>query len=245
MTFKRASGLICLSEYACNYLYQYYPKLLEKTKVQLIPHGTDFFSNFDHMVRSENSDESNILKILYVSTVKNYKHQWNLIDAVGLLMKEGISLELHLVGGGDPLALHMMRQAIKRNNSFSKKIFYHGSLPYDETMECFKEADIFVFPSTCENMPVVLLEAMTYGLPILSSDRGPMPEILKDSGLYFNPESVTSIKSCIRYIIENPNLRKRLATKAKQYSLAYSWKKCADETFAFLRSVYEKKYGRA
>ena len=109
-------------------------------------------------------------------------------------------------------------------------------------MEWYSKVDMFVFPSTCETFGISLLEAMTAGLPIASSDRGPMPEVLKDAGLYFNPESVTSIKNCLRYMIENPNLRKRLGAKAKQYSQAYSWKKCADETFAFLRSVYEKKY---
>ena len=41
-------------------------------------------------------------------------------------------------------------------------------------------------------------------------------------------------------MIENPDLLQRLGVKAKQYSQAYSWKKCADETFAFLSSVYEK-----
>ena len=99
---------------------------------------------------------------------------------------------------------------------------------------------MFVFPSTCENLPIILLEAMTAGLPIASSDRGPMPEVLKDAGLYFNPESVTSIKNCLRYMIENPNLLKSLSAKAKQYSQAYSWKKCADETFEFLKIVHER-----
>jgi len=242
LTFKRASGLICLSEYASNYLCQHYPLLFDKTKVQLIPHGTEHFKNYDSMTRSESSNDSQILKILYVSTVKQYKHQWNLIDAVGALMNEGIELELHLVGGGDVGALQKMKQAIKRNHTCSKKIIYHGSLPYEETLEWFKKVDMFVFPSTCENMPVVLLEAMTFGLPILSSDRGPMPEVLKDSGLYFNPESVTSIKNSLRYIIKNPKLRKHLGEKAKQYSLEYSWNKCADETFVFLHSVYGKYF---
>ena len=81
---------------------------------------------------------------------------------------------------------------------------------------------------------------MAAGLPIASSDRGPIPEVLKDAGLYFNPESVSSIKNCLQYMIENPNLLQSLSAKAKQYSQAYSWKKCADETFAFLSSVYEK-----
>ena len=81
---------------------------------------------------------------------------------------------------------------------------------------------------------------MTAGLPIASSGQGLMPEVLKDAGLYFNPEFVTSIKNCLRYMIENPDLLQSLGAKAKQYSQAYSWKNCADETFSFLSSVFEK-----
>jgi glycosyltransferase involved in cell wall biosynthesis len=131
-----------------------------------------------------------------------------------------------------------MMEAIHRNKSDKNYIFHHGSLPYEQTLEWYHKVDIFVFPSTCETFGISLLEAMTAGLPIASSYQGPMPEVLKDAGLYFNPESVTSIKNCLQYMLENPNLLLSLGAKAKQYSQAYSWKKCADETFAFLRSVY-------
>ena len=239
-TFQAASGLICLSEYARNYLTQYHSHLIARTPVQLIAHGTENLQHDHFMSHHEESPANHeTLRLLYVSTVKKYKHQWNLIDAVGLLRNEGISIELHLVGGGDPQALHWMREAIQRNHSDHEFVFYHGSLPYEETLEWYQKVDLFAYPSTCENLPVILLEAMSAGLPIASSDRGPMPEVLKDAGLYFNPESVTSMKNCLRYLIDNPDLRQRLSTKAKQYSQAYSWKKCADETFAFFRSVYE------
>ena len=239
-TFQNASGLICLSEYACNYLTQYHPFVNAQTPVRLIAHGTKKIHN-EHpvSVKKQFSKDEN-LRLLYVSTVKKYKHQWNLIDAVGLLRKEGILIELHLIGGGDPQALHLMREAIKKNELEKKFIFYHGSLLYSETLAWYHKADMFVFPSTCETFGISLLEAMTAGLPIASSDRGPMPEVLKDAGLYFNPESISSIKNCLQYMIANPNLRKRLGAKAKQYSQAYSWQKCADETFAFFRSVYER-----
>ena len=127
---------------------------------------------------------------------------------MGLLRKEGTPIELHLVGGGDSQALNLMLDAIDRNKTDKNFIYYHGSLPYKETLEWYHKADMFVFPSTCENLPIILLEAMTAGLPIASSDRGPMPEVLKDAVLYFNPESVTSIKNCLRYMIENPDLLK-------------------------------------
>ena len=239
-TFQKASGLICLSEYAHNYLTQYYPQLVAKTSVQLIAHGTETFNNETPVSRTENFNDPPILKILYVSTVKKYKHQWTLIDAVDLLREEGIPIELHLVGGGDSQALSWVRKATQKKDPEREFIFVHGSLSYEETLEWYNKVDMFVFPSTCETFGISLLEAMTAGLPIASSDRGPMPEVLKDAGLYFNPESVTSIKNCLRFMIENRNLRQRLGIKAKQYSQTYSWKKCADETFGFLSSVSEK-----
>jgi len=238
-TFQKAYGLICLSEYAHNYLTQYYPRLVDKTSVQLIAHGTETFKNDNHVSRTENSNDPQILKILYVSTVKKYKHQWTLIDAVDLLREEGIPIELHLVGGGDSQALSWVRKATQKKDPEREFVFVHGSLSYEETLEWYNKVDMFVFPSTCETFGISLLEAMTAGLPIASSNRGPMPEVLKDAGLYFNPESVTSIKNCLRYMIENRDLRQRFGIKAKQYSQTYSWKKCADETFGFLSSVSE------
>ena len=81
---------------------------------------------------------------------------------------------------------------------------------------------------------------MSAGLPIASSDKDPLPEDLKDAGFYFNPEDITSKKTCLRYMITNPDLKKRLGTNSKQFSQNYSWKKSADKTFSFLYNVYEK-----
>jgi glycosyltransferase involved in cell wall biosynthesis len=236
-TFQNASGLICPSEYALNYLTKYHPKLVHKKPLQLIPHGA---VKLQETLACKEKISDLPLRILYVSTVKNYKHQWNLIDAVGCLRKEGTSIELHLVGGGDPKAICRMRKSIQRNDPEQKLIYYHGNLPQEETLEWYQKADIFVFPSTCETFGISLLEAMSAGLPIASSDRGPLPEVLKDAGLYFNPESVLSIKICLQHMIENPRLQQKLAIKAQQYSEQYSWKKCANETFSFLRDVYEE-----
>jgi glycosyltransferase involved in cell wall biosynthesis len=235
-TFQNASGLICLSEYALNYLTQYHPKIVNKTPLQLIPHGAEKYQD----ATTFNKKYRDLpLRLLYVSTVKKYKHQWNLIDAVGLLKKEGLSVELHLVGGGDAQALHWMKKSIRRNVADCEFVFYHGRLSHEKTMEWYYKADLFVFPSTCETFGISLLEAMSAGLPIASSHRGPMPEVLKDAGLYFNPESVLSIKNCLQYLIERPSLQQKLGIKAQKYSEKYSWKKCANDTFSFLREVYE------
>ena len=95
----------------------------------------------------------------------------------------------------------------------------------------------FIFASSCENMPNTLIEAMTVGLPIACSDRGPMPEVLKDAGVYFNPDSPISIAKAIELYLNDEFLIINNATKANQLSVNYSWARCSNETFCFLREV--------
>ena len=236
LTFRRSQGLICLSEYSMNYLKLFYPKLLNDVPTRIIPHGSE--SVFPS-VSSQPIQAERPLRVLYVSTVKQYKHQWQLIDAVGRLRREGLNLKLDLIGGGDFRALRRMSKAINRNKDQGEFVNYRGNLPHVETLTRYQKSDLFVFPSSCETFGISLLEAMEAGLPIACSDRGPMPEILKDGGMYFNPESVSSITECLRYLLERPELRTRLGKKARKYARAYNWKKCADETFSFLKETHQ------
>jgi glycosyltransferase involved in cell wall biosynthesis len=81
---------------------------------------------------------------------------------------------------------------------------------------------------------------MAAGLPIACSSRGPMPEVLKDGGVYFDPENVESICSAIELLILDKNKRNQVSAKAKQLSSQYSWARCSHETFSFLRQVWDQ-----
>ena len=76
----------------------------------------------------------------------------------------------------------------------------------EDILNWLKNSDLFVFASSCENMPNTLLEAMSTGLPIACSFRGPMIEVLKDGGLYFNPEEPSSIEFAISELIKTKRL---------------------------------------
>jgi nucleoside-diphosphate-sugar epimerase len=75
---------------------------------------------------------------------------------------------------------------------------------------------------------------MASGLPIACSNRGPMPEVLRDAGVYFDPEKPTEIAEAIRKLIEYPALRTEKAEAAFERARAFTWERCADETFGFL-----------
>jgi glycosyltransferase involved in cell wall biosynthesis len=78
---------------------------------------------------------------------------------------------------------------------------------------------------------------MAVGLPIACSDRGPMPEVLRDGGVYFDPENAVSIAEAIEALIRDADLRTSKAARAKHLAAQYSWARCARETWSFLKTV--------
>jgi glycosyltransferase involved in cell wall biosynthesis len=106
--------------------------------------------------------------------------------------------------------------------------------------DLISQSNIFIFASSCENMPNSLVEAMAVGPPIACSNRGPMPEVLCDGGLYFDPENHHSIASCVERIISDEDLREHIAIRAKFLAQRYSWGRCRDETFSNLIATLQQ-----
>jgi glycosyltransferase involved in cell wall biosynthesis len=99
-------------------------------------------------------------------------------------------------------------------------------------------ADIFIFASSCENMPNTLVEAMASGLPIACSDRGPMPEVLGDAGVYFDPEDPQAIADAVRTLVRDREKRETAARRAQELAGAFSWRRCARETWDFVAATF-------
>ncbi|MFI9652996.1 glycosyltransferase [Guyparkeria halopsychrophila] len=241
--FKKADGVIFLTNYARAQITAQLQEVPSKNVV--IPHGIDsrFLNAPSIRWNSARVRSREIVRILYVSTVNAYKHQWHVAEAISQIRDEGWPVELRLVGGGYEPALSKLKRVIVKLDPDQNWLVYCGSVAHEKLDQEYKEADIFVFASSCENMPNILLEAMAGGLPIASSDRGPMPEILADGGQYFDPEQPAMIADAIRNLLDDPERRYCLAAKAYRRSKEYSWLRCADETFAFLRKTYEEASG--
>ncbi len=153
------------------------------------------------------------------------------------------SLTLDLVGLAYPPALRHLRRTIATHDPDEEWITYHGSVPYTELPRLYQQANLGIFASSCENMPNILLETMAAGLPVAASNYGPMPEILGDAGVYFNPTSSVEIATGLKCLIINPGLRATLAEKSYAKAQQYSWQTSAEQTFTFLNKVYHIKLG--
>ena len=70
-----------------------------------------------------------------------------------------------------------------------------------------------------------------------SSNRGPMPEVLGDAGLYFDPEDSADIALALRRYIQSHTLRNEKAKLSFELSGKYSWERCAEDTFSFIEKT--------
>lgn len=235
-TFRRSSGMIYLTEYARQKVGAVVGKSSGTSRV--IPHGID--ARFAPRPHSRPSEGERPLRVLYVSVVDLYKHQWHVVEAVARLQHEGFDVELTLIGPSWGPAERKLLASLERFKTRENSVKYLGAVAHAELDQHYREADIFVYASSCENMPNILLEAMASGLPIASSNRGPMPEILRDGGLFFDPEDAANIASAIRQYLLAPQMRKDKARLALRYAAEYSWERCARETLSYLSEVAVK-----
>lgn len=237
-TFKKSEGVIFLTKYARDTVLKITGKL--RAKSCIVPHGLNHRFSRAPKIQRQIADYNlkAPYRLLYVSVVDQYKHQWHVVEAVSRLRKQGLPIILDLVGPAYPPSLKRLKETINREDVDRTWVNYWGSIPFNELHHCYAQADLGLFASTCENMPNILLEKMAAGLPIACSLRGPMPEILQNSGLYFDPENPKDIASAITRLIESADLRTRLANLAYQSSKKYLWSKCAEDTLKFLVNVY-------
>lgn len=240
-SFGKAEGIIFLSRYASDKINA--SMNLKNKNMRIISHGiSERFSQkpklqypIEHYSRNEK------LEILYVSNISLYKHHYNVITAVYELKKKGLPIKLTLIGKViEKVAYEKLKEAIDNTNTDEKLVDFYKEIEYNELDKYYKKADVFLFASTCENLPNIVIEAMSAGLPIASSYYGPMGEVLKDSALFFDPLSITDIRNTIEKLIMDKDLRKMLADKAYEYSKQYTWEKCADETLNFIMYVFNK-----
>ena len=240
-SFQKTDGVIFLTEYARDVVLRVTRRLRGQTCI--VPHGLNpRFNKAPKLQRAiAEYDDAHPYRVLYVSIIDQYKHQWHVVEAVAALRKLGFPIVLDLVGPAYPPALKRLNQTIDRLDFERRWVHYQGAIPFNELHLRYAQADLGLFASSCENMPNILLETMASGLPIACSNRGPMPEVLGQAGVFFNPEQPEDIARALRDLIELPQTRTELARASFERAQAYSWVRCAEETFRFLVGVIQQQ----
>jgi glycosyltransferase involved in cell wall biosynthesis len=240
-TFRRADGVIFLTEYAQQVVRSVAGGFDGRTTI--IAHGIDRGFSATPRAQRDIGDYSTAdpFRLVYVSTVDLYKHQREVVRAVAALRARRLPLALDLIGPAYAPALRALEATIDDVDPKRDWARYLGAVPHEELNTRYRSADLGVFASSCENQPIILLETMAAGLPIACSDRGPMPAMLGPAGTYFDPESAESIADALARLIESPQRRKDAAAEAFARAANYSWATSAAATLSFLARIAKRR----
>jgi len=236
-SFKKADGLIFLTEYARKGVSRW---LGRSAGLQaLVPHGIEprFAADPKPQRHAQDYSFDQPFTFLYVSILMPYKHQIEVATAASVLRKAGSPVRVKFVGADWGRYGQQFRETLRQLDPKEEFLIWPGSMPFSALHREYQDADAFIFASSCENLPNILIEAMTAGLSIACSKSGPMPEVLGTAGVYFDPVQTQDIAEAMRTLVNSADLRGHLADKAKELSRAYSWQRCAKDTFEFIAAV--------
>jgi glycosyltransferase involved in cell wall biosynthesis len=229
--FKYSKKVIFLTKYASDVIQRSCGKI---KNIKIIPHGvSDDFRKVKN-VNDWNFNDLKYIECVYVSNIDMYKHQWEVVSAISNLIKDGFKIRLTLIGEAETKANKKLNDIIKFSGINNESIIRLGKVNNSSLPSILQKYQIFIFASSCENLPITLLEGMACGIPIACSNRGPMKEVLINGGEYFDPENYKSIEEAIKKIILDKNLRIENSINAKSIASKYTWDNCSNETWKFL-----------
>ncbi len=238
-SFKKADGLIFLSQHARAVVSRWLGRDQSQGMQALVPHGVEsrFAANPKRQRGLNEYSAENPFTFLYVSILMPYKHQIEVAQAASQLRRAGCPVRVKFVGVDWGRYGEQFRETLLQLDPQEEFLIWPGGIPFSSLHAEYQAADAFIFASSCENLPNILIEAMTAGLPIACSKSGPMPEVLRNAGVYFDPAKTQDIAEAMLTLVNSADLRERLAAQAKELSWAYSWQRCAKDTFEFIAAV--------
>ena len=186
-----------------------------KPKVTIIHCGVDP-ATFALVDRSTDGP----LRIVAVGTLHEVKGQIHLIEACRLLTARGVDARCRFIGDGpDREAL----QARIDGYGLSDRVVLAGRMTTDDVARELADADVLVAPSVPtkggkrEGIPVVLMEAMATGLPVVASDLSGIPELVTDglSGLLVPPGDAAALADALATLAADPAMRRRLGAAGR------------------------------
>lgn len=183
------------------YLYPDIEKVVKREQVIICPNGIpELFDKEPHFVRN-----NKVPNLLFLSNLIPSKGVYVLLDAFKGLKEKGYQFICNFVGGEcKEISKDIFINAVKERG-LDEMVIYHGPKYGDEKREFFANSDIFVQPTYEDCFPLTLLEAMQYKLPIVSTDEGAVPDMVKDetNGFICKRRDVASTAKAIEGLLNN------------------------------------------
>ncbi|MFZ7826286.1 glycosyltransferase family 4 protein [Priestia sp. 40] len=175
--------------------------------IQVVPNGidTNFISENDISKAKLNKNNSQ-LNIVYLSNLMKEKGYMELIKGVSELIIDGYAINLVLAGAIHNSKDYEEMRVLVKDKNLEKYIKYVGIVTDEKKKNLLLDSDIMILPSNyaVEGQPISIIEGMAAALPIISTKRGCIEDLVKNNGILLKDGTSSLIKEAIINIINNP-----------------------------------------
>jgi len=224
---RLASHVIVASKFTLNTL-----DLLpgeKPARISIIPYGAP--QVYYGPLRRRSAGDT--LKVLFVGGLSQRKGLSYLFDAVE---ESGSSISLTVIGRCGNVNCPELEKHLNRHN-------WIESLPHSDILECMRNHDVFIFPSMFEGFGLVILEALSQGLPVITTPHTAGPDILTEGkdGFIVPIRSSTAIKEKLEILYRDQELLMEMKRNAIAKAEQFTWKRYEDAIAAVLSDLLRTK----
>ena len=165
-----------------------------------------------------------------------------LVDAFAdVTAREGFSdVRLLLVGNYYKDVFHSGVSAIRdriRSRSIEQSAVFAGFLPDAALAQVLNRSTVLVLPSLMEGFGLPAIEAAACGCPVIATAASPIPSLLGDAGIYFDPRDTGKLSAALEQVLTSPALRARMRESGLAASARLSWDAAAAQMISLLHQV--------
>jgi glycosyltransferase involved in cell wall biosynthesis len=175
--------------------------------------------------------------ILTISSAVKYHCLKELIIAYESLCKDDVLIPKYIILSKN-LDSNYYNEISKmvENSNYSEKIILLEDIEKEKISLLYKNASMYIFSSYCEVFGLTNLEAMQFGVPVLTSNKSAIPEICGSAAIYFDPHNPNDIKNKIIELNSNNELRERMVINGYEQIKKYSWEKTFEKTLKLIKN---------
>lgn len=209
---------------------KYFESIQKDSKYYVLPNSINMKAIEKYTLKK---DKSSKFKVLFVGRVERKKGIYELLEAIS---KSRIpNLELDIIG--PVMETKSDIDAYVKKLKIEKKVRFHGAIVSDDRLKYFSQSDVFILPSYWEAFPISILEGMAFGLPIIATAVGAIPEVVKkENGIIIPPKNVNAIVKALQDIKSNSKKISYSSNNKQKVKNNYTTQKFQKN----LESIYEQ-----
>lgn len=201
-------------------------------RISVVPNGVSLNSKSDEALPTPSSIKKGPFRVIFLSTLCRQKGLFVFLHAIPLILREEKEVEFVIAGPWRNTQDRQEAETWLANSGFKESIRFVGEMTGSEKRLFFKSGNLFVFPGIQqEGQPLVVLEAMGTGLPVIATDRGCLRETVIDgiTGFIIPPNVPEAIAEKVVQLVRSPNLQRSMGEASrKRFELHYTLDQFAD-----------------